>query len=81
VSKQARAVKTVHTHIGVQLRGTVGTSVDIEKQKCSIAMAPMGVHIAQPYLHEGKQCLFETIVPYANIKQLDLLPEKADEAK
>lgn len=76
-----RTVKTIHTHIGVQLRGTVGTSVDTEKQRCVMSMYPMGVHIAQPFIHEGKPGLFETIVPYANIKQVDLEPEKAPQKK
>ena len=66
VEMKSRKVRQIRCHVGVQVKHQVLTSVDVTRHGVTMELMPMGV-----YIDAGS---VETIIPYANIHSLDLLP-------
>lgn len=65
-----RKVKSLQTHIGVQLKNQVVTGIKTDRHGVYMELQPMGVYVQQGDV--------ESIIPYANVVQVILESEAGE---
>lgn len=68
--KMNRKVKSLQTHIGVQLKNQVVTGIKTDRHGVYMELQPMGVYVQQGDV--------ESIIPYANVVQVILESEAGE---